>query len=448
MTLGSLPRSRPYWLLIVAGLVLTPSSVYGQTTLSEGELTSAVGTMTQILRDYYLFEEMGERMAHHVQSQFDAGAYSGLSAEALTQQLTTELREVSNDKHMYVLWDPELVAAARSGTNQRSAQQGRSSAEVRELRWQRAIDSNFGLDDFRWLPERVGYVHITGFTELRYAEQAYEALLKYFGHAEAMIFDLRGNGGGHPNVIRLLQSQFFEESQLLLTFTNRAEGREFEERVWADPDGIWQGIPIYILIDQNAGSAGEDFPYTTKHAGEGVLVGERTAGAGHMNRVYPIEPGFEFSISIAGPVGAVTGGNWEGTGVEPDIAVLPPEALLVAYGEILRGMLADADDDVSTRIRVLLQETETELAAMRTHDSSLDMYAGIYGDRVVEVVGSSLRLTGGGRIKFFRRIGDDLFERVGARARRLRFDVDEGRATSLVVARRGVDGERYDRTGG
>ena len=46
------------------------------------------------------------------------------------------------------------------------------------------------------------------------------------------------------------------------------------------------------------------------------------------------------TVPIARSVNPVTGGNWEGTGVEPDVAVPAAEAFDVAYREALRHVLS------------------------------------------------------------------------------------------------------------
>jgi C-terminal processing protease CtpA/Prc len=73
-----------------------------------------------------------------------------------------------------------------------------------------------------------------------------------------------------------------------------------------------------------------------------VLIGETTRGGAHPTDVFPITASFEITVPVARSVNPVTGGNWEGTGVEPDVAVAAAESFDVAYRLALQHVLAGA----------------------------------------------------------------------------------------------------------
>lgn len=97
---------------------------------------------------------------------------------------------------------------------------------------------------------------------------------------------------------------------------------------------------MYVLTSDLTFSGGEEFAYNLKAQGRATLVGETTRGGAHPTQVFPITPTFEITVPIARSVNPVTGGNWEGTGVEPDLAVPAIEAFDAAYREALRHVLA------------------------------------------------------------------------------------------------------------
>jgi C-terminal processing protease CtpA/Prc len=58
-----------------------------------------------------------------------------------------------------------------------------------------------------------------------------------------------------------------------------------------------------------------------------VIVGEPTGGGANPNRFFPVGNDLEVSISIGRTVNPVSGINWEGVGVQPDVAIPADQAL-------------------------------------------------------------------------------------------------------------------------
>ena len=88
---------------------------------------------------------------------------------------------------------------------------------------------------------------------------------------------------------------------------------------------------VYVLTSGTTFSAGEEISYNLKAQGRAVLVGETTRGGAHPTEVFPITPTFEITVPVARAVNPVTGGNWEGTGVKPDVAIEAESALGKAH---------------------------------------------------------------------------------------------------------------------
>jgi tetratricopeptide (TPR) repeat protein len=92
-------------------------------------------------------------------------------------------------------------------------------------------------------------------------------------------------------------------------------------------------VPLFILTGPNTFSASETFAYDMQALKRARLVGEPTKGGAHSTDVFGIDDLFEFYISTERSVSPVTGGNWEGTGVIPDIPVPAASALEAALVE-------------------------------------------------------------------------------------------------------------------
>ena len=74
--------------------------------------------------------------------------------------------------------------------------------------------------------------------------------------------------------------------------------------------------------------------------GRAELIGETTGGGAHPTRGFPISRAVHIAVPFARSVNPVTGTNWQGTGVVPDIAVPEAGAYDIAYARALRYVLA------------------------------------------------------------------------------------------------------------
>ncbi|MFJ1546169.1 hypothetical protein [Streptomyces sp. NPDC088246] len=63
----------------------------------------------------------------------------------------------------------------------------------------------------------------------------------------------------------------------------------------------------------------EELTYDLQQLGRAVVVGEPTGGGAHPREGWTVHPHLEATIPAGCPVNPVSGTNWEGTGVQPDI---------------------------------------------------------------------------------------------------------------------------------
>lgn len=436
---------------MLLGMALFPvGAVAAQSaSLTPAQLDAAVASIAEQIRQVYLFEDRAETMAAHVEARAAAGAYRGMTATAFQSAVSADMLASSNDRHMSLRWDPEAYQAATSAPASAGPAAGPTPEQI-ALAERRATDVNGGVAEVRWLPERVGYLRISQWHNPRFSGDPLVAALRTLADAEAIIFDVRANGGGDAGMVAFLQGYFMEPGKPLLHFTNRSQGTSFARRVAPEVEGdrLPEGIPVWVLTDGGSGSASEDFAYTIKHDGRGRVVGERTAGAGHMNTMRPVAPGFMLSISWAGPISPVTGSNWEGVGVVPDVEVPAPLALDAALVEVYERMAAEAAD---TADRARLERRAASLRQVvqdgKRADDSLAEFAGDYGNQQVSVVGDHLRFGRvGGPPRDFRRVGQDRFQGILS-DRELRFFRENGRVIAVELINAGAPGGRLARAG-
>jgi hypothetical protein len=78
-------------------------------------------------------------------------------------------------------------------------------------------------------------------------------------------------------------------------------------------------------------SGGEGFAYALQAQGRAVVVGQGTGGGAHPTQPYPVAGGFVLMVPWGESISPITGTNWEGIGVIPDVPVPADEALETAH---------------------------------------------------------------------------------------------------------------------
>jgi hypothetical protein len=227
------------------------------------------------------------------------------------------------------------------------------------------------ITTFHWVQDRTG--------------QAYDDAMRFLREGDAVIIDLRGNGGGNHAAVRYLLSHFMEPDKLDMTFLEAGEEPVQSRTLDHLPAGRLIGKPLYVLTNRQVGSAGEAFAYSVQKFGLGTLVGGVTAGAANNNTVVPIAPGFMLSVSYGRPVHPVTGDNWEEVGVQPDVAVDPTQALDTAVSLALTGLLARPEADPADRAGWEWAQVaaEARVRPVAVAGDRLQTLAGTYGGRVI-----------------------------------------------------------------
>jgi tetratricopeptide (TPR) repeat protein len=136
-------------------------------------------------------------------------------------------------------------------------------------------------------------------------------------------------------------------------------------------------VPLYVLTDENVFSAGEGFTHALQALGRATVIGETTGGGAHITRPFMIGARFEAKIPWARAINPITGTNWEGVGVTPDVEVPSDEALDVALEMAREAVVAKREeretagfatlDDVIEKIRGAEQSLGAgDLAASRS----------------------------------------------------------------------------------
>ncbi|HYC96485.1 S41 family peptidase [Brevundimonas sp.] len=397
------------------------------------------------IRELYFDPARAEEIAAALEAESAAGAFDALTdPRDLAAALSTRLRPI--DAHFNVVHDPRMPEAPPPAAAPQAGPGG--PAAVRRPRGPNPAEarSHYGFRKVEILPGNVGYIELRGFSNIDFddpadpARRAADAALTFVAGTDAVIFDLRDNGGGAPSMVGYLTSAFTPPDAPIYNIFHSREGTESEAPAVFHPTPRLE-VPVYVLISGRTGSAGEAFPYTLQGAKRATIVGEASGGAANPGGMVPVGGGFAVFISQGSPKNPNTGGNWEGTGVIPDVAVRWDEALTRAHALALEGIVA-ADAGRTDAAWALEALTSTAAAG------DLSPYAGTYGEQAVTVAGDRLHVIRGRRPPVvLARLDDDLFTVVGDPTRRTRFTRDEaGRVVAMETFGVGGPGGRARRS--
>jgi C-terminal processing protease CtpA/Prc len=227
---------------------------------------------------------------------------------------------------------------------------------------------NFGIHRVERLDGNVGYLDVRRVPVPANAGPAIAAAMELVAGTYALIIDLRRNGGGSPEGVVFWCSYLLKEKPTHLNDIFHADTGETKQ-FWAlpyVPGTRYVDRPVYVLTSSNTFSGGEDFCYTLQALGRAELIGETTGGGAHPTRPFPISRAVHIGIPFARSINPVTGTNWQGTGVVPDVAVPEAEAYDVAYGKALRHVLAldDVPPPIADEARDVLARLESAATAI------------------------------------------------------------------------------------
>ena len=308
-------------------VILTPPAPPVETGLSEPEATFEAFWATYN-EGYALFG------VKHV----DWGAVYDVyrprvTAETTDDELWAVLAEVGrllNDVHV-TLRDPETGRLARSGGRSIGAgpfDDGTFSLDVvAEAYAAGGLASVMGgTIRYGWLPDSVGYVHVSAFRDPEASGRTLDAALANLAGARGVVLDVRHNGGGDDRAGKAIASRFVAEPRLYMTVAMRKLGQTpaaFAEPVewWLRPAGPRQYTgPVALLVNSRSISAAENVALAMRAVPHAVVMGETTAGVMADVAPLPLPNGWEVGVPV-NVFRDANGVSWEGVGVAPDLWV-------------------------------------------------------------------------------------------------------------------------------
>ncbi len=291
------------------------------------------------LNQSYVFPDLGKKVAAALRQRQQHGDYNAItSAEKFSSTVNEHLQAVTQDKHLRLFYSAEAMpkeAAQRELSAEQRAEQ--RAGELAGLQAQ-----NFGIERLERLPFNVGYLALNAFAPARLAAESLGAAMTVLAHTDALIIDLRRNGGGDPATVAMLASYFFESRERLNDIYYREGDRT--EQMWSSDFVIGSRYgelkDLYILTSQGTFSAAEDFAYAMKNIKRATVVGETTGGGAHPGDVKRLNEHFAVFVPNGRSISPITKTDWEGTGVTPNLPSSAADAMKTAQIAVLKKFAA------------------------------------------------------------------------------------------------------------
>jgi retinol-binding protein 3 len=356
--------------LALAGLVTAPRPARAQAFIRRDQPDSTVDAKARAevvegvlkhLDEAYVYPETARKMAAELREQLDKKAFDEItSAKEFARTLTERLQAVSKDKHLRVdfSYDPLPAEPPRDRA---------PDAERRERMRARGGAINFGFEKVERLEGNVGYLDLRGFFPAEYGGETAAAAMGFLAHTDALIIDLRRNGGGSPSMVALLCSYLFDPEPVHLNDLYFRPD-DSTHQWWTLPYLLgtrYAGKPVYVLTSRRTFSAAEEFTYNLKCLKRATIVGETTGGGAHPGGGRRINDHFAMFVPSGRAINPITRTNWEGTGVAPDVAVPADLALKTAHLAAIEKIAGSLDDKAKKADPMRAEQIQKDVEKVR-----------------------------------------------------------------------------------
>ena len=298
---------------------IPPGAVVENVTLDTAGRQRVIDGVAKNLKESYVYPDLAQKMEDAVRANQKRGDYDAITdPDAFANRLTKDLQAVSHDKHLGVNFSPVKLPPEGQKHNAEEEAQFRKMLER----------TNCAFEKVEVLPRNIGYLKFNAFADPTFCGPTVVAAMNFLAHVDAIIFDLRENGGGDPRMVAMISSYLFDKPTHLNDLYNRKE--DFTTQYWTlpyVPGNTLADKPAFVLTSKSTFSGAEEFTYNLKNLKRATIVGETTGGGAHPVDGHRIDDHFMIGVPFARAVNPISKTNWEGTGVEPDVQVKAAEAL-------------------------------------------------------------------------------------------------------------------------
>lgn len=421
----------------VVALLLAPGAL-GQESSAPPKVDSAfrrdtIDHLAKVMDERYVSRETAEKVVREVRAKNDSGAYDAhTSPIAFADALTRDLQALAEDRHLRIRFSPGQPPSEGDSRGPTPEQIAQFTERMRAR--------NYAFEKVEILEGNVGYLKFDAFMDLNDAAyRAASSAMGFLANTDAIIFDVRTNGGGSPSMVQYLCTYLFSNDEPVhLNSIYQREG-DATQQYWTlphVPGPRMPDVPVYVLTSRRTFSGAEEFCYNLQTRKRGTIVGETTGGGANPGGTLRIDANFEAFIPGGRAINPVTNTNWETVGVRPDVECPADQALARAHTLAVGALIERATDPA--RVRALEWSRATLEAAANTttlEPAALESLTGSFGERRTWVEDGALKYQRADTpVRTLTPMSKDLFAMEGSAFARVRFEKGpDGRASRLIV---------------
>lgn len=308
---------------IVSVLLLAATATAADTfELTAADRRQVLEESAALLEERYVYADRGRELARELRSDSQSAQWRTIGdPRKFAEAVTRYLREESGDGHLALDFSESALPE-----DTEAAEADYSAAEME--RWY-GRHLNHGFEKVERLEGNIGYLDLRVFAPTEMAGDVAAAAMTLLAQSDALIVDLRNNGGGHGAMAHLIAAYLLDGSREMSGSYNRPldEHTRNTTPAWVPGRRYGADKPLYILTSARTFSAAEGFAYDLQALDRAVIVGEPSGGGAHPFEYRRVHPHFVLSLAEARSINPITGGNWQGTGVTPDVRVRADRAL-------------------------------------------------------------------------------------------------------------------------
>jgi len=430
----------------IAVLLLVLSSLglaYAQAPpLGKAQRQAVIEKTVELVGANYVYPERAKVIETVLLKNARAGKYNAdVKLDDFLENLNRDMQVAGMDKHLRVNNNPRIVAELK--------QEAAGASEVSPEFLEMLQESNFRLKRVETLEGNVGYFKFDNFVELRFVKDAFVGAMNFLHNSSSIILDFTDNGGGASETSDLLLSYFLPEGTRTGEAWDRTTNQTTVSTVARAPE-VKQMLdtPVYILVSERTASAAEAVAYTLQQSKRAVIIGSQTKGMANAGRLFPIDERLYVMVPTILNKNAVSGTNWEGVGVTPDIAMAPEQAFFSGMVSALRSSAErKTDPKEKYRLNFLAQDYAARIAGEPPPAGFLGACLGEYeGDQRIVLEDGSLHFRKGAANRKLTYMSDYTFIVEGRTDYRIRFALDGGQVTQCEVLWFDDTSDTYKRT--
>lgn len=306
--------------------------------MTPSDRKAVLDAVIEHLETDYVEPDIGLSAAQSLrQSNLDGEFSQVINGEFFADLISKKLQSLTGDGHLNLEYSSEPIALDTPAE---------SEFATSELERYYGAHLNYGVEEISRLENNIGYLDLRVFAPIDMGGDTVIAAMNVLAHTDALIIDLRKNGGGIGDMADLVASFLFDTERQPLTGTFDRPKNELTQRftqAYVPGDRFGADKPVYVLISPRTFSAAEALAYNLQALDRATIVGETSGGGAHPFEYLPVHEHFVLWSVTAKSINPLTNGNWQGVGVVPDVPVSAEDALETALSQLAGKMNGESN---------------------------------------------------------------------------------------------------------